>query len=91
VCQQQPERTTSPPANDEMKTSSSGGLIANGSAYISSIGMTNKRSIPWAIGWSGWTTLTTAGQPSSRQPAIAPRWPSTWWNGRAPIDEWIGM
>ena len=73
-----------------MNTSSSGGRMAKGSAYISSMGITKRRSSPCAMGWSGCTTLTTEGQPSSRQPALPPRWPRMRWNGRAPREEWMG-
>ena len=48
------------------------GPDAKGSAYISSMGITKRRSSPCAMGWSGCTTLTTEGQPSSRQPALPP-------------------
>jgi hypothetical protein len=74
-----------------MNTNSSGGTIWNGSAYISSCGTTNVRSRPCAIGWSGWHTETTDGQPSSRQPAIRQVWSSTARNGLAPIEECSGM
>ena len=63
----QPPRNTSPPVNEEMKISSSGRGIANGSPYISCASMTIGFGTPAAIGCDGSTVQTSSRSPALRQ------------------------
>ena len=60
-----PQRKTSPPANDEMKISSSGVGMSKVSPYISCSRYDDRVRQPAAIGWD-WSTV----QMSSRSPSL---------------------